>query len=350
MSKVSRALAILAPRLESLKVQRSLERASVVMERVLWLLQPWGFEVRLAPSEDRVDFGGAISFDSSARRSLAALEQLGDERRDFAASPPWQALRLFAACWGDPLAGLARAVPFIGFEFDIESEPSGVPVPSVFAMLDWPIGGETAGDQATLPKRRGGQRAAQSTLRLLLGEAYPPAVTERVDECFRALPADGRIISVGAMLGRRAHAVRIFACLPPADAAPYLASIGWPGDANAFDAVWRRYERHLSHGVVQVQADVGMRTGDRLGIEFSFMRQAHAAERWRGLVDQLVEERLCSVAKHEALLDWPGQVRSSVDDGGATFDLDISHVKLSLCGGVVTEAKAYLAVDPRTGA
>lgn len=349
MSTASSKLASLSPHLDALVSRAARERAALVMNEVLPLVHPWGFEVRLAAADERVDFGGAIAVAGVAHGQLARLGEDDAELGRLATHPAWRALRRFALRWDDPGGRLAEYVPFIGLEFDVADEPRAVPEPSVFAMLDWPIEGDPA--PAAAPAARQGQAAAQEALRVLLDDAYPAAVAARVDQCFQVLPRDARVISVAAMLGRSVSGVRVFASVPPADLERYLAELGWPGDTGAVMRVAAEHRRHLTSGVVQFQVDVGSQVGERLGMEFSFMRQADAGARWRALLDQLVAEGLCCATKRAALLAWPGRSPHPGEDGGdESLARDISHVKISLHGGVPVEAKAYLSVESKPGA
>jgi hypothetical protein len=309
-------------------------RVARVRSAIPDILNPIGYEVRLS-DDPRVDFGGAISWPQCAK--LAAIGRSDSAFPHLASHEVWRTLAAFADAWGDASRALDRYVPFIGFEFDLDEGPASVPVPSVFAMFDWPIGVDPVNDARRV------EHTAISVLDLLLGAHLSDGTRRNIAGCFRNLPARARIISAGAMLGRSVDAARIFACVPPVDVPAYLSSVGWPGDRDAVARFVAESRSHHTNGVVQFQIDVGPVVGERMGVEFSYMGRPDAAARWIALLDWIVAAGLCRPWKRDALLAWPGIVTA----GGPAFR-DVSHVKVVLGGGRPVEAKAYLSMTPMT--
>jgi hypothetical protein len=309
--------------------EHAIRRARIVAERAPLPLFPWGFEIRLG-ADDRVDFGGAVTR-SEAGRLLNALSRHPALR----SHPAWVSIARFARAWRDERRPLGGYIPFIGLEFDLPDEPPMAPVPSVFALLDWPI---AAGTRHAAP---GAEAAAQEALSIFC-EPPPPSLTRsRLAACFRHLDPHSRVLSVGAMLGRTG-AVRVFAAVPREGFGDYLRRCEWPGDASAVACVVDRFAKHFAGDVVQVQMDVGPTLGGRLGIEWSYLHDPDAAGRWEALTQDLAATHLVTRPKRERLLAWPG---SSAPSGAPfVFRRDISHLKLVLDGARPVEVKAYVAI------
>lgn len=308
---------------------QAIRRALCVVERVPIRLFPWGFEVRLA-TESRVDFGGAVTRAESAHL-LSAL--VG--RPLLESHPAWPSIARFAHAWREEAGPLFRFVPFIGLEFDLPEDPPLVPVPSVFAMLDWPI------DDDRPNPSRSAEAASQAALAVLRGAPLPSVISARVAACFRHLDANARILSVGAMLGR-AGGARVFVSVPRERLADYLRRCAWPGDASAVADVVDRFGQHFADDMVQVQMDVGTTLGKRLGIEWSYLHNPDAPQQWKALTAGLVTARLVTPEKRDRLLAWSGI--SAPLGVPFAFRRDVSHLKLVIDRERPIEAKAYVSV------
>jgi hypothetical protein len=94
---------------------------------------------------------------------------------------------------------------------------------------------------------------------------------------------------------------------------------------------------------VHLEFDVDEALGPRIGI---VLAPANAAG-WVDLLAALVSHGLCTPAKRDALLVWPGDT----DGTSRALRRTLSHVKLSAAPSGGLEAKAYITGAPiRTAA
>lgn len=100
--------------------------------------------------------------------------------------------------------------------------------------------------------------------------------------------------------------------------------------------------------------DIGEEILPRLGLEASFRRLPHREPGWRGMLDRMVSRGLCTAAKREAVLAWPGWDSVKTASGAwpaaarsAGFMARcLSHFKLVSTPEAEPEAKAYLLFSP----
>jgi hypothetical protein len=307
-------LEVLAPRLiEPLFTSEAVERlrglATVLPGECQGTL-----ETRLAP--------GASTVDLSLRLRTAA------EARALAARIP--SVQEFLSRW---VEGSLEPVRAVWLEFDLDRDQ---PAPVVCAKLpraldtDWLTG-------ILLPSLQGGP--------------LPEGQRELILACLRALPETATLLYIFNLRARGSDAVRleIFGLEPAGmlgylrDVAPEMIAAVEPA-ASIFEEVERL---HLSF-------DVTEEILPRIGIEGSFPRQPPREPRWSVLLERLVERDLCSPAKRDSLLAWPGydtfwtapqRWPAELGPRGACIRL-LSHLKV-VCGlGRDPEAKAYLVFGP----
>jgi hypothetical protein len=170
--------------------------------------------------------------------------------------------------------------------------------------------------------------------------------------CLQALPEPATLLYVFDLRARGSDAVRleIFGLEPAAmlgylqDMAPEMVPAVEPV-ASLFEGVERL---HLSF-------DVADKILPRIGLEGSYPRQPSREPRWSALLESLVDRTLCSPAKRDALLAWPGYDTfwtaplhwpvTELGPRGACIRF-LSHLKV-VCGpNRDPEAKAYLVFGP----
>lgn len=290
----------------------------------------FGFECRLAAESAGVDFGLSIR----RPRAVGSCEAPAVLTAE-AVPPAWRRFADLWREWSRPDSDLRTWVPFAFLEFDGDSTPETFAHPSVFLSLDWPTDGTVQGPLDCL--RLG--------LGLLHGGSLPVATRDRLDRCIDALPVDGRVVHVGALLGRGAHAVRLSAAFPRPGLSRYLDRIGCPVAPEVVEALLRALVP--TAGRVHLEYDVADTVGSRIGVVLT----GGSGAGWRPLLDRLEEVGLCAPAKWAALLAWPG---TSGARGGAEGNLPplartLSHIKVTHAPGEHTTAKAYLSVTPVAG-
>jgi hypothetical protein len=223
-------------------------------------------EARLAPE--------AASVDLSLRLRTAA------EARELAARFP--SAREFLSGWAEGELAPVRAV---WLELDLDREPAA---PVVCAKLP---GGTDPG------------WLADTLLPALQGRPLPAGQRALVLACLGALPSPATLLYVFSLRARGSDAIRLeLFGLEPAGMLGYLRSLA-PETVPAVrevSSLFAGVERlHLSFDVTDAILP-------RIGIEGSFPRQPSREPRWEAFFERLVRRGLCSPAKRDAALAWPG--------------------------------------------
>lgn len=253
-------------------------------------------------------------------------------------------VRKFLSRWAEPEESLAP-VRSVWLEFDLDGEPGEDRFsPSVVC--------------AKLPRDVDPGWLTGTLLPSLSGRPSSSRQSDLIHLCLGALPASASLLYVFSLQGRGSDAVRleIFG-LEPARILDYLSGLAprmVPAVAQ-ITPLFAGVERlHLSF-------DIAEEILPRIGIEGSFPRQPSREPRWADLLTRLVERRLCSTEKREAVLAWPGYdsfwtapQRWPVSEIGARgFCVrSLSHVKVVCHPDREPEAKIYLTFGPaeRSGA
>lgn len=290
----------------------------------------FGFECRLAADSAAVDFGVSLRRPRVAgpRRSPPAVPP-GD-----VVPPAWQRFGALWREWSQPDSHLRTWVPFGFLEFDADSPPDRFALPSVFLSLDWPTDGAVQGPLDCL--RLG--------LGLLHGGPLPAATMDRLDRCIDALPVDGRVVHVGALLARGARVIRLSVAFPRSGLSQYLDRIGCPEMQGVVEESLRRLAPRA--GRVHLEYDVADAVAPRIGVVLA----GGPGAAWGPLLDRLAEVGLCAPAKRAALLAWPGNSagRPRHDRSTQALSRALSHVKVTHVHGETAVAKAYLTVTRAT--
>jgi hypothetical protein len=253
----------------------------------------------------------------------------------------WDRVRALAGAWRSPPGALHDTASAIWLEFDIEpGAAAGAPGVFVdFARPTWSL--RDPRDRVAL---------AEPALALL----QPPHAMRRVSavmhRCLDALPADGALASIGVLLPRGESTVRL--CLQGLDASSlssYLGAIGWEGSPGRLDAFTRTLApaddtSAPCRGLLHV--DIGDAVAPRIGIEYLFDRpsQTRGVLAERQFLDRLVELTLCTPARRDALMTWPGVGRASLahELWPSRLARRVNHVKVMYEDARPPFAKAYL--------
>lgn len=300
----------------------------------------WGFECRLGEGDDRVDFGALIAAGAGPGALLAsAAAPVPTVLRAPAAEPVVD----FCRAWSDRGSLLHRSVPFIFLELDCDG-PVESRAPSVFVRLPTPW---EAPPDAPLSEHLVLQ-VARTSLSILRRGRAATAVEAALDHAFATLPAGGRILHVGLLLGRRDE-TRVYASIPRASAAAYLRGVGLGACADGVMEIVNRYD--AAKPIAEIQFDLLPGAVPRVGVEIPCQHRV-AAERIRrfgAVLDGLVRDDLSAAAKRDALLAWPGLELLEPRRPGWRGMLirEISHLKVVYQPGAPWRAKAYVSVTPR---
>jgi hypothetical protein len=292
-----------------------------------------GFECRLGARQSRVDFHVGV-----LQRITPNLPE------NFRAHPAWRFMDDFCREWVEPGSALERGISHVVLEFDIRLHAAPVPVPCVFLALKPEV-----------------SRDAQGLIEIILrklGVPHASGLRAMVRRCLDALPSGAGISYLGAMVSRATELIRLnVAGMAPDIFLDYLGRIGWTGPVNELDSSARRAMAHVDY--IELAFDLSDVVLPRIGLECFLRKQPPEEPRWPALLDHLVAEELCSRAKRQALLSWPGLLQRSTlpgawprslmwgelflqDRAWSVFMRRLNHVKLVHEAGRPVEAKAYL--------
>lgn len=292
-----------------------------------------GFECRLGADQSRVDFQVNLScFTPSLPET-------------FLNHPAWQVFQEICQEWTEPKSSLHQRVRDIWLEFDVDEQPSQVPVPCIFLSLS----------QETLSEP---QEIVEMASRLL-NHHVSSLLETNLRLSMDCLPAKARISHLGAMLSRSAQVVRINVNgISSKQLLDYLMQIGWTEPTNTLQSLISKLSEFVDY--IRLSCDVGETILPKIGLECFLRKQPQNEPRWQLFLDYLVEKGLCTLDKQNALFTWPGfcQKASQLDNwpnnldwgdlllGSKAFSIftrNISHIKIVYQPGCFLEAKVYLA-------
>ncbi len=252
-----------------------------------------GFECRLEHSHDQVDLQQGILAEPGEPAALHAFLD-GASRADNH-HRGWRAAQSIARAWQEPGSLLAGAIRELWLEVDLPNAPQSLSTlaPSLFVSF----------------QRHGSEEEQEARIRAaisLLSERPGPVITAAA-AWGRALPAGAWISHLGAMLGREPQGMRIhLSDLPQDELETALEAIGWPGDRAAVsDLAGELFE--IVDSIIFC-LEVGSTISPKLGLECVLLGSSHPDRRLPWLLDQLVTKGLCTPAKRDSLLAWPGKL------------------------------------------
>jgi len=312
----------------------------------------FGFECRLGAQPS--DAGFAMAITRGAEAEALAGHPSG---ATFLRQPHWRRLRDFCVAWADVSSVLHREVRNVWIELDVG--PSGAVAPTANVFMGLQHGIRRSGCEAVIP----GPRPIQAALRALAGRWMSDSVAHSLFGCVDRLPPQADVFQIGAMAAREDGPLRIcISGLAPGQIVPYLSEIGWPGDRRQVATLAGDLERLVSR--IDLALDLSDQIGPRIGLECPFLprRAPRFHARWEAFVAYLAERGLCSTAKRDALMSYPGFSHERTESERwpqALLDLSaflgsarlstvvraLHHVKISCQSGCPLEAKAYLAVQ-----
>lgn len=302
------------------------------------LLDGFYLECRTAADAAAVDY--IVRVTASGRRILAGRNPHIRLSPGLRSAPGWIGLRRLCSLWSDD-ASLRRHVASLWLEFDLGPGSRGgeeiARRPSVF------FGTNRSEISALAPEDRAD--LAADLVRALVPGGDRHAGRSLLTRCVERLSAVASVPYLGVMLGRSDRRLRLYVSGIPARELPSrLRQVGWPGDG----VVLARYLDHLGSGDLVSMAHVEISGGMRadVGVEYAFRRGPQLRGRVveRGFLDRLVDVGLCSPAKRDALLQWPGHTVENLrhELWPSVLHRRVNCVKLLFRGGGRPEVKSYL--------
>lgn len=198
----------------------------------------------------------------------------------------------------------------------------------------------------------------KAALELLLNKSVPLELLNNLRLCFDACPDGAYITDLGIMLPRHSEAVRInVSGISPARLQDYIAGIQWQGSANDLEATFMHLQGFVDRVVLCL--DVGAKVYPKIGLECFYDRASGKEPPWAAFLDNLVESGLCTQAKRDALLAWPGYADPTTSpapwpgnlivesmlqasDRFSLFQRNLNHIKIIYQPNSPLEAKGYI--------
>lgn len=294
----------------------------------------------------QVDFIACFMARDGGRAVLTTHPAQRTPTRESLASDPWRRVFNFCTEWSNPESILYQQVPFIWLEFDMNEPPPAVPDPFLIfclqpSFMQGPLKEtrpEGRVDPASVEAQR---RLMRAGLAPLLSRPLDPRVEERLAACARALPGTGHLVHLAPHNTRGLDSYRLVLSISRDELPDYLMRIGWPGSmAVLSDLLSSMF--NLSSGL-DVDLDIGDTVLPTIGMS---SYNAIGDPRWRRLLDTLVARGVCTPAKREAALRWPG--RSEVTLPGHKWPSELQRtleVKVVYRQGEPLLAKVYLVFE-----
>jgi hypothetical protein len=306
------------------------------LQALVQVLPPFSramLEFRLGASQSQTDL--SVFF---TRRTLDLPEK-------FLSHPVWQVLQDFCLEYADPASFLHHRLRYIALEFDLDRQPSQIPIPCIF--LAWNQG---AVDDA--------RSLVEMALRLP-NYLTSPKLESNLRLCVDALPNGAKVEHIGAMLSRPGEVLRVIVGgIPPQQFSDYLLQIGWHDSTQTISTLVSTLS-DLVDEIHFLSFDIGDTIYPRVGLEFFLNKQPEHEPRWELFLERLVEMGLCTPAKKNALLAWSGLSQKADDPqlwpknltlgdrllgsrASSIFLRTINHIKIVYQPGIPLEAKAYV--------
>jgi hypothetical protein len=309
--------------------------------RALPSLHWGGFECRLCEKKSLIDFHqGIVANDND----LAIFEH-HISSSSLLDNIIWNSIRRFCARLRNSSSPLHGKVNRIVLEFDNCSLPSPISFPSLFIGL---IRNQSSEQLLTVVK---------AALEMLLDESGNLELLQNLRLCFDGCSDGAYITDLGIMLSRHSEAVRInVSGITPAQLQDYLSCIQWQGPANDLETTFMHLLGFVDHVVLCL--DVGTKVYTKIGLECFFDKASGKEPPWATFLDNLVENGLCTPAKRDALLTWPGYTDPTTcaapwpdnlivesmlkeSDKFSLFHRELSHIKINYQPNHPLEAKGY---------
>lgn len=271
----------------------------------------------------------------------------------FASNSAWQACKALGQAWSNPNDCLQSSIRNLILEFDLPSHSTQSSLatisPSPYVMF-----------QPNLPV----ELPVLLNHVLTLWQRLPdPLLAANLKTCLEGIPKEAELANIGVWLARPTQAVRLtIKDINLEQILAYLEKIGWQDPTQAFMSAAVTLSPLTE--VLALAIDIDSALHSRIGLECFATAEFHDPNRWQQLIDHLVKTDLCTPAKRQALLTWPGVTQwSDCPDrwpanltygdllmgahAVSLFWRKINHIKLVYQPGQPLSAKAYLAFGHR---
>lgn len=298
-------LELLAPNFSSNLVSNP---ALINIKRLVKILPPVSYtvlECSLRESGGTVDLSVVIS---ESKLNLS---------NDILANPIWQRLQKdIWKEWIDVNSYLHQVITDIWLEFDLDQRKSKPIIPCIGLTFK-----SNLADLKTL----------LITSEILLGKKINSQLSSNLERCFNALPSEGKIICLGAMLSRQSDAVRtIINGIKPTNLSSYLFKVGRNNSIYELNKTILSISNLIDNIVLSF--DIGNTILPRIGLE-CYILDPHNFELF---LDYLVSEGHCNLANQQSILNWLNSTKTNY-----IFDYFTNFFKIVYQPDKPLEAKYY---------
>ncbi len=264
-----------------------------------------GLECHLGMSEPTADFFAAFSTLNSGREALARGYQPLANLED---NSVWNRVYEFCKHWTDKHSALYNEVDRVWLEFDlVKPQPSKVPEPNFFFGTAKGVKNEADDNLSFDRVSENYNWITEEALRFLRNKPLPDSIKQNLLNCFSSLPPGGRVFQLGVMLPRQAESETVRLCISNiaiSDIPQYLKDIGWQGSVTKLQSVLADLTPFANS--ISLNIAVGDYIFPKIGLECYIEKNPKINPKWNSFLSYLVEQKLCTPEKADALLNYPG--------------------------------------------
>ncbi len=301
----------------------------------------WGFETRLGEPAARADILFETRKESRGQSLLAGAtpSALDDLCRQW---QTWQILREFAKRCQDRNHPFSSGIRNLWLEFDAAGTTSTAETTTLIRQPSVFLGPDTH----ALSKDTLLHLILDASAIFKQSDGWHPGL----DALIAVLPDGAEIFQVGFMLARKSPGLRVCVNkIPVEDIPTWLCQTGWEGDALALARILEPIATRSQ--IVSLNLNVTAKGPvEKVGVDCYMDWLIDDAGQWAPLLDWLEQQRLCLPQKRRGLEEFPGLSLCPPQPEDASVAYlnifrKIHHIKLSITGGRVVEAKGYLAIS-----
>lgn len=267
-------------------------------------------ECRLAADRPQVDLLACVKAANRGREILREYATTVDLPPRSLTGSCWSRVRDFCTRWAEPRSSLHKQVSHIWLEFDGEASPTKVPSPNLLLCLDPEYFEKYARRQR--PNSFTAQqywRVTSSAFTMLLPRRVSPLTQKNLFSCFALLPPEGYVIHTSVMFARQPSTLKLNIAVPKEHLLGYLRRLDWQGSLAAVETLLSTYCACTDR--VKFQLTIGNSLSPSFELEFHFDDREQDRLNPRFVLDQLVENELCTLEKRDAFLTWAGSFRET---------------------------------------
>lgn len=299
-----------------------------------------GFETSLGIDTKIVDF--QVNY---TRQNLSPLSKMNEGRA-------WRSLQSFNDDWINPNTYFEKIVSSIWLEFDLNSSFETIPEPCIFFMLN---------KNYFLSRDDLMQFCDLSVFRFInhLNPFILQHIRSNLVLCLNSLPVGAYISSLGVMLSRSSHSVRVnIKGLGIKQIPCFLNIIGFKGNTDNLSLCISKMLGFYENVVLAF--DLNNNVFSKIGLECYFAGKLVDEKCWKAPLSLLTEIGLCMPSKFQPLIEWPGYSTVPIEQDffAQKSSLNnyfvspisrcylwraINHIKLNYQNDSFVEAKGYLS-------